>query len=73
MRALLSEPEVLLLDESTSNLDTESKSLIFEILKKRKVTIINCTHDPYSFTSVDNYIKIQIENDKRLVSIKQSI
>ena len=33
IRALLNDVEILLLDESTSNLDKESKVLIFDILK----------------------------------------
>ena len=32
IRSLLSDAEVLLLDESTSNLDQDTKKLIFEIL-----------------------------------------
>ena len=35
IRALLNKNELLLLDESTSNLDIETKNLIFNILRKR--------------------------------------
>ena len=45
IRALLSDLEVLILDESTSNLDDYSRNLIFEILENKQVTIINSTHD----------------------------
>ena len=48
IRALLSDLEVLILDESTSNLDDYSRNLIFEILENKQVTIINSTHDPKS-------------------------
>ena len=67
IRAILSEPDILLLDESTSNLDTLSKQKVFEILKSKNVTIVNCTHDPYSFDSVDKYFKIITENEKRKI------
>ena len=67
IRALLSDIDILLLDESTANLDDKSRDMIFEILSKRKVTIINSTHDPENFKGVDNYIKIQIENEKRVL------
>ena len=43
MRALLSKSDILLLDESTSNLDIDSKKLIFQNLNQRNLTIINAT------------------------------
>ena len=60
IRALLSAPDILFLDESTSNLDTETKNTIFEILKNDSTTIINSTHDPASFKNVDSILKIEI-------------
>ena len=44
MRSLLADTELLLLDESTSNLDTATRELIFDILSKKGLTIINSTH-----------------------------
>ena len=46
-RALLSEPDILLLDEPTANIDPASTKVIFEILEelKGKKTIILVTHD----------------------------
>ena len=67
MRALLSKVEVLLLDESTSNLDIETKTFIFDILKKQEITIINSTHNPEDFESVDRHLKIYFEGDLRKV------
>ncbi len=67
IRALLADTEILLLDESTANLDTQSRNLIFDILKKQKITIINSTHDPNNFKNVDNHLQIVIDNDKRKV------
>ncbi|MBW1649290.1 MAG: ABC transporter ATP-binding protein [Deltaproteobacteria bacterium] len=46
-RALCCEPEILLLDEPTSNIDPEVEETIFEILKElnKKMTIILVSHD----------------------------
>ena len=49
IRALISDVEILLLDESTANLDDNSRDLIFNILQNKKITIINSTHDPDQF------------------------
>ena len=69
VRALLSEPDILILDESTANLDDASRKLIFELLSNKKVTIINSTHDPENFENVDSHLKIEIVNEKRKLSI----
>jgi len=65
IRALLSGSDILLLDESTSNLDYETKVLIFGILDKRKLTIVNATHNPDEFLKYDQHIKIVIKDGKR--------
>ncbi len=46
-RALCSEPELLLLDEPTSNIDLESEQSFFKILKKlnARMTILLVSHD----------------------------
>ncbi|MDB2532931.1 ABC transporter ATP-binding protein/permease [Candidatus Actinomarina sp.] len=67
IRILLSKPEIILLDESTSNLDTESKGLVFKKLKKNNTTIINSTHDPKNFDFVDHHYEIAINNQRREV------
>ena len=69
IRALVSGVDILLLDESTSNLDENTKKLIFKILGEQDLTIINSTHDPESFTDAKFHLKIEIENEKRVVAI----
>jgi ABC-type multidrug transport system fused ATPase/permease subunit len=65
VRALLANVEILLLDESTANLDEKSRDLIFKILKDQSVTIINSTHDPQYFKNVDHNLRIKIVEEKR--------
>lgn len=48
-RALINDPEVVLADEPTSNIDTENANIIIDILKALKnegKTIIVASHDP---------------------------
>ena len=59
IRALLSDIDILILDESTSNLDSESRKLIFEILKRKNITVINSTHNHEDF-SYDCHLEIQV-------------
>ena len=65
IRALLSNTELLLLDESTSNLDSDTRELIFQILKDKEITIINSTHNHDEF-EFDHHIKIEYDEDSRL-------
>ena len=67
IRAILLKPNVLFLDEATSNLDSDSKEKVFEILKQENITIVNSTHDPTSFKDVDKHYRILIKDDKRLI------
>ena len=70
IRSLLGDVEILLLDESTSNLDISSKDLIFDILADSKLTILNSTHNSKDFKTIDNFLNIEIENDKRIINSK---
>ena len=69
IRALLTNIELLILDESTANLDKESTLKIFDLLREKDVTIINSTHDPKKFFDVDEEIRIVIQDEKRIIEI----
>ena len=65
VRALLADIKILFLDESTANLDDESRTKIFDVLKNQKITIINSTHEPDQFKNVDSHYKIELQDEKR--------
>ena len=67
IRALLNNVDILLLDESTSNLDSQSKKLIFEILNNENITVINSTHNKEDF-SYDSHIEITVEKGNRYLN-----
>jgi len=67
IRALASGIDLLVLDESTSNLDIETKETIFSIIKSQNITVINSTHNPEDFKSIDNQIIINLNDDQRTV------
>lgn len=67
VRALLSKPSLLLLDEAMANLDEESKKLVQEIVSNQNITVVNSTHDPDKFLNVDSIIKINIVDEKRII------
>ena len=70
IRALLNDVDILLLDESTANLDDKSRDLIFNILEKKEITIINSTHDSEQFKQVDHHINIDIVGVVRILEKK---
>ncbi len=70
IRALTSDIDILLLDESTANLDDKSRDLIFSILEDKKITIINSTHDPDQFRNVDHHLNIDIVGENRILETK---
>ena len=69
IRALLSRPEILLLDESMANLDDASKNLIMSIISEKNITLINSTHDPEFHKNVDSIIEINIVDEKRVLKV----
>jgi len=62
-RALANNPEIILADEPTGNLDTESGSAILDLLKRLSVdehkTIILVTHDPEAAEIADRVILLR--------------
>lgn len=69
IRAIISKPEILILDESTANLDELTKKKVVKILSEMKITILNSTHDPQLFNNADLHLKIDIKNEKRVVQL----
>ncbi|MBH19468.1 MAG: hypothetical protein CL851_03485 [Crocinitomicaceae bacterium] len=59
IRTLVYGVEVLILDESTANLDSESKKVIYKIIEDLDITIINSTHNPDELISYDYHIKTE--------------
>lgn len=70
VRAMVSNADILLLDEATANIDEKSKKLLFELLNQDKITIINSTHLPDEFENIDNHLEIKIDNEKRIFKLK---
>ena len=69
IRALLNKNELLLLDESTSNLDIETKNLIFNILRKKNITIFNSTHN-YEDFEYETHLRITYsEGERKIIRI----
>ncbi len=69
IRALLNKNELLLLDESTSNLDLNTKKLIFDILQEQNLTILNSTHN-YEDFNYDKHLRIVTnENERKILEI----
>ncbi len=68
IRALLSHPDILILDESTSNLDLDSKNIINNYLDSLNLTIINSTHNNQE-TNYDIHYHIEIEGELRNIRL----
>tara|TARA_B100000900_G_scaffold416277_1_gene450945 strand:- start:22734 stop:24347 length:1614 start_codon:yes stop_codon:yes gene_type:complete len=69
IRALLSKPDILFLDESIANLDETSQQLVLSIINDQKITVINSTHDPEKYANVDTLITLDIVDEKRVVKV----
>ena len=62
-RALVTNPEIILADEPTANLDSETSESILELMRelneKEKTTFIFSTHDPDVLKYARNIVKIK--------------
>lgn len=67
IRSLTSNAEILILDESTANLDSETRIFIYDVIKNLDLTIINSTHTFKDSFSYDHHFEIFIENDQRKI------
>jgi ABC-type multidrug transport system fused ATPase/permease subunit len=63
IRALISGVRILILDESTSNLDKYSKQVIFKVLGDLNITIVNSTHNKEDFVNPDMHIELTISKN----------
>ena len=63
-RVMLAEVDILFLDESTSNLDADTKNKIYSVLKKLEATIVNSTHSKEDF-EYDVHLNIKNIEGKR--------
>lgn len=72
MRVMLSNPEVLILDEPTSSIDEKSKQILRKMLERfmKDKTVIMVTHDP---TIVSFAKKFVIVKQGRVVDIKTNM
>ena len=66
-RAVLGEKELLVLDESTANLDTESKQKIYTLLSELEMTILNSTHLDLEEMPYDIHLNIETTGESKAI------
>ncbi len=76
-RALANEPDILLCDEPTGNLDTEASTLVMDTLRSARddmgATVVIITHDPDLAGQLDRLIRLvdgSIVNDQATPKLK---
>lgn len=71
VRAIISNPDFLILDEATSNLDKQSKILFYNLLNNLNITILNSTHSLDEVTNYDYHIEIvDVEKIRKVVYVE---
>jgi putative ABC transport system ATP-binding protein len=72
-RALAAAPRIVLADEPTANLDSQTGAAIIELLRRvqreHEVSIVICSHDPQVIAAADDTVLIR---DGRIESVKRS-
>tara|TARA_B100000575_G_scaffold294584_1_gene311786 strand:- start:6696 stop:8303 length:1608 start_codon:yes stop_codon:yes gene_type:complete len=66
IRAIVSRPDILILDEATSNLDVDSREIVKTQLSKLNLTIINSTHNSDE-VAFDSKLQIEVSHGSRVV------
>ncbi|MGH1723837.1 cell division ATP-binding protein FtsE [Enterococcus durans] len=67
-RAIIGDPQIIIADEPTSNLDRGNSKKVFEILKKQNkagATVIMTTHDPY-FIEKSNFRVVKLAKGEKV-------
>jgi tungstate transport system ATP-binding protein len=76
-RAIVYDPDILLLDEPTSNLDPANVAMIEEIIKRiqreRGTTIVFATHNMYQVRRIANRVGILLNGELIEVNNKETI
>lgn len=73
-RALINNPEIILADEPTGNLDETNEKMVIDILRKlhaEGATIIVVTHDPPVGEEADRKVILDYGKIKEIVSLKK--
>ena len=65
IRVMLANVDILFLDESTANLDTDTRDKIHSVLNSMKITLINSTHSREDF-KYDHHLNIKNVEGKRV-------
>ena len=60
---------MLILDESTANLDTETSSFLYQLIEGLNITILNSTHSSDQFSNYDTEFKFKIENGNTKIQV----
>jgi len=71
IRSILLNPDLLILDESTANLDSETRKFVIDFVNNLDCTILNITHNEDEFVHFD--FKIKLSKNKNLNTVVEII
>lgn len=69
-RALLSEASLVLMDESTSALDTINEALMYRLLRKSNMTYVSVGHRPTLLDYHDRVLRLQANSTQSQASFE---